>query len=382
MSKFVTVALAGTLGLAALAPSALAKEPVKEPPQLTEILADPQAILNVIPALPDSIVKVDPTVVRVFLYNERKRDETESLANVVENRLTEELLRLRRFKVLEAREAKTTRVESTATSFQVSNTIESLSRLRQIGTQVGADAVLMYAPQIQERMVLVNAKLVRVADGELLWTERFAYNFDLQRARREAQARAEEQARADADKKKKEEEKRTKDNGLYCYTGITGFSMRRSTTDPTQPDAVSPSSIGFGMMGLRNTALSDNAAFGFDLEVDQAGSVNPNLSLPMLSVGPMFMLRLDPIFKGPENDGVFNLYLGPEETLVFQRTLAYQFTGKAGLMIRFMPDMFLNLGAVYVPNQTISFTSSTGLADTVSNFGGLTYQVTFGLAFK
>lgn len=385
MSKFLSVALAAVVGIATSLPAQAApKEPVKPIAALTEILSDPQAILRVIPALPDSITRVDPTAVRIFMYNERKREETEALATVVENRLSEELLRLHRFKVIEAREAKTLRVESSSTNFQLSNTIESLARMRTIGQSVGADAILMYAPQIQDRMVLVNAKLVRVSDGEILWTERFAYNFDLQRAEREAQAQAQETAKREAEKKRLSLERRTRDNGLYAYTGMTGFAMRRSSTDGGKTaDQVSPAGLSIGFMGLRNMGFAENAAFGVDLQIDQMGSVNSKLSLPIVTLSPIFLLRLDPLFVKGENDGVFNLYFGPGESFVFQDPqLTYQFTGKAGLMIRFTPDMFLNLGAVYLPNQEVSFPQVSGLSGTVKDFGGLTYQVTFGLAFK
>ncbi|MBO9541281.1 hypothetical protein J7643_11890 [bacterium] len=384
MNKILSVALAAVVGLAAC-PVALAapKEPVKPVAALTEILSDPQAILRVIPALPDAIARVDPTAVRIFLYNERKREETESLATVVENRLSEELLRLHRFKVIEAREAKTTRVESSTTNFQLSNTIESLARMRSIGQSVGADAILMYAPQIQDRMVLVNAKLVRASDGEILWTERFAYNFDLQRAEREAQLKAEEEAKVEAERKRASMEKRTRDNGLYAYTGMTGYAMRRLSAAAGTADEVSPAGLSLGFMGLRNMGFAENAAFGLDLQIDQMGAVNPKLSLPMVTLSPIFLLRLDPLFVKGENDGIFNLYFGPGETFIFQAPqLTYQFTGKAGLMIRFTPDTFLNLGAVYVPQQAVGFQAVPGLDGTVKDFGGLTYQVTFGLAFK
>lgn len=385
MRKILSVALAGALGLAMIAPVAVAKEAPPEIPALTEILADPQAVQRVIPALPDSITKVDPTLVRVFLYNERKREETEPLSEVVENRLGEELLRLHRFKVLEAREAKTTRVESTASTFQVSNTIESLARLRAIGQAIGADAVLMYAAQIQDRMVLVNMRLVRVTDGEIVWTERFAYNFDLERARREAEAQAEAAAKAAAEKKRLEEEKRTRDNGVYAYTGVTGFSMRRVKTAGAasdQTDAVSQAGVCAGLTLWRNFSFLDNAAFGGDLEVDQAGSVNPNLSMLVASFTPMVLLRLDPLFVKGDNNGIFNLYMGAGETWMFEDPLNYQFTGKAGLMMRPMPDMFVNLGAVYMPAQALNLSSVSGLSNTVDNYGGLTYQVTVGMAFK
>lgn len=384
MHKFLTVALAGTLGLAMFVPTALAKEVGEKPPELTEILSDPQSILNVIPALPDAITKVDPTVVRVFLYNERKREETESLAGVVENRFNEELLRLRRFKVLEAREAKITRVQSDSTTYQVSNTIESLARLRSIGLAVGADAVLMYSPQIQERMVLVSAKLVRVTDGEILWTERFAYNFDLQRAQREAMTRAEEAAKVDLEKKRVAEERRTRDNGLYVYTGVNGYSMRRISTVATSPDQVSPGGLCFGMTGLRTVGFTDNAAVGVDLELDLAGSVNTFSSLPLMnfSFTPMLLMRLDPLFVKGSNSGIWNLYLGAGETVLMEKPWNFAYTGKAGLMIRFLPDVFLNLGAIYMPTHEAKFDAVAGLNPSVLNYGGLTFQVTVGTAFK
>lgn len=380
MRKILSVALIGLLGLAQ---AAQAKEPPREIPALTEILSDPQSILYVIPSLPDTVTKIDPTVVRVFLYNERKRDETEPLAAVVENRLNEELLRLRRFKVIEAREAKTTRVESSTTSFQLSNTIESLKRLRQIGQSVGADAVMMYAPQIQDRMVLVSAKLVRVTDGEILWTDRFAYNFDLQAAMKEAQAKADELAKLEADKRRISEERRTRDNGFYVYTGMTGYSMRRSKTTG-DADQISPAGItALGATVLRNVSFADNVAVGLDGEFDLAGSINPNLPLSYMSITPVLFMRLDPLFVRGDNNGVVNLYLGAGETVMFQQPApTYETTGKAGLMLRFTPETFLNLGMVYQAEKTVTFSSVPGLESTVKNYGGLTYQVTFGYAFK
>lgn len=380
MRKILSVALIGFMGFAQ---AAQAKEAPRELPALTEILSDPQSILYVIPSLPDTVTKIDPTVVRVFLYNERKRDETEPLAAVVENRLNEELLRLRRFKVIEAREAKTTRVESSSTSFQLSNTIESLSRLRSIGQAVGADAVMMYAPQIQERMVLVSAKLVRVSDGEILWTDRFAYNFDLQAAMKEAQAKADELAKIDAEKKRIAEERRTQDNGFYVYTGMNGYSMRRTKTTG-DADQISPAGItALGALALRNVSFAENMAVGLDGEFNLAGSLNPNLPLSYLSVTPMLFMRLDPLVVRGDNHGVVNLYLGAGETVMFQQpSPTYETTGKAGLMLRFTPEAFLNLGMVYQAEKTVTFSPVTGLSNTVEKYGGLTYQVTFGYAFK
>ena len=129
--------------------------------RLDEILADPQAILNVIPGLPLDLARIDPTVVRVFLYNERKRGETDSINGLIENRFSEELLALHRFKLIEAREAKTIRVERQGGAISISNTVDSLDRLRTMGESLGADAAFMFAPQIQDRMVIVGAKLVR-----------------------------------------------------------------------------------------------------------------------------------------------------------------------------------------------------------------------------
>ena len=381
MQKFLTVALAGILGISTLTPAARGAE--SGYPQLAQILSDPQAILNVIPAIPDSITRVDPTVVRVFLYNARKRPDTDALASVIENRLDEELLRLHRFKVIEGRDAKVPRIVSGPHTFEISNTIESLARLRSVGKAMGADAALMYSPQVQDRTVMVSVKLVRVTNGDILWTDRFAYNFDLQRAQREAQARLEQQARIVAAKKKQEELLRTRDNGMYAYFGVNGYSMRRVSTNGGS-DQVSPGGLCFGATFLHSMGFTNNAAFGVDLEGDAAGMVNTFSSLPLVSasITPMFLLRLDSLFVRGANSGVVNLYGGPGITFLTEQPANNLFTGKTGLMIRFTPETFMDLGAVYMPVHTANFDASPGLASSVPNYGGLTYQITVGMAFK
>ena len=374
--------LALGLAIATVLPGLASPALAEADARLNEILADPQAILNVIPSLPLDLAKIDPTVVRVFLYNERKRGETDPLNGLIENRLGEELLALHRFKLVEARETKTFRVERQSGSITISNTVDSLERLRQLGDNLGADAALMFAPQIQDRMVIVGAKLVRCKDGEILWTERFAYNFDLSRAEQEAKARQEDARRQEAERQQRDSEKRTRDNGLYIYTGVNGFTTKRASTQADVSAVENSSGLTLGLMGLRNWSFNQNAAFGLDVQLAQQGGVQPGTSLPSLTFSPLLFFRLDPILTENRNEGFFNFYVGPGETLFFEKDLAYSFSGKAGFLIRFQPEMFLDVGATYVPARTVKFANSTGLAAEMASWGGLTYHASVGLAFK
>lgn len=356
-----------------------------EPAQLVEILSDPTSIDRVIPALPDTLRQIDPTIVRVFLYNERKREETDSLANVVENRLYQELLRLRRFKVIESREAKTTRVQSDSKTFQVSNTIESIARLRQIGEAVGADSVLMYAPQIQDKMVLVNAKMLRVSDGEVLWTERFAYNFDLVKVLKEQAVKREAEEKAAAEKKRLADEHLTRDDGFYWgFVNVGGFAMRRqSQTDPTL-DVVTYQSYDMTFTMLRSTPLTDNFSVGFDGEVNLLGMFNPDLAMPRVGVGFATLLRLDPLWVRGENQGIFNLYFVPQLTVGLENgTADTRPGGRAGLMIKFRPDTYLTLGCHYLDPHKPVYGAKAGYNSTLdAPLGGLTWAAGFGMVFK
>jgi hypothetical protein len=374
--------LAIALAVATLAPGLARPALAEQPGRLDEILADPQAILNVIPALPLDLSRVDPAVVRVFLYNERKRGETDPLNGLIENRLSEELLALRRFKLIEAREAKTIRVERQGGAISISNTLDSLERLRTMGESLGADAAFMFAPQIQDRMVIVGAKLVRCKDGEILWTERFAYNFDLSRAEKDAKTRQEENLRQETERQQRDAEKRTRDNGLYLYTGVNGFTTKRASTEAGGASLESTSGLTLGLMGLRNWSFNPNAAFGLDVQFAQQGGVIGGTSLPSVTFSPLLFFRLDPIFTENRNEGFLNLYAGPGETLFFEKELAYSFSAKAGFLIRFQPEMFLDIGATYIPTRTVKFATSTGLAAETAGWGGLTYHASVGLAFK
>ncbi len=376
------VRLTQGLALATLAPCLALPALAERDGRLDEILADPQAILNVIPALPIDLARVDPSVVRVFVYNERKRGETDPLNGLIENRLSEELLALRRFKLIEAREAKTIRVERQGGAISISNTVDSLERLRLLGESLGADAAFMFAPQIQDRMVIVGAKLVRCKDGEILWTERFAYNFDLSRAEKEAKDRQEQNLRQEAERQQRDAEKRTRDNGLYLYTGVNGFSTKRSSTQANVSPVENGSGLTLGLMGLRNWSFNSNAAFGLDVQFAQQGGVLGGTSLPSLTFSPLLFFRLDPLFTENRNEGFLNLYAGPGETLFFEKDLAYSFSAKAGFLIRFQPEMFLDIGATYIPTRTVKFATSSGLAAETAGWGGLTYHASVGLAFK
>lgn len=375
-SGSIALTLAASFGL----PPAMAAEPAPEL-LVSDLLNYAQAAEQILPELPESISKVDPTLLRIFLFNERRRPETDKLDLLVENRLQELLLPLRRFKVLESREAKVRRVVSTPTALQVSTTIESLERLREMAKEVGADGVLMYAPFVTNQVAMVHLKLVRASDGEIVWTHRYSYDFDAVRLGALKRAKAEEEAKKAEQARREAEDRRNRDNGVYVYTGVTGFSADRAPKQPGGTGRRADLSLSAGVMALRNTYFWENLAVGLDAEYLQAGGVDSDLYHGMLNVSPLLFLRLDPLFSGKNSLGVVNLYAGPGLAFSFAEALKQPSTGKFGFLVRFTPDLFMNLGFTYVPLQSVTAPEVSALSDSMT-YGGMSYHATFGMSFR
>jgi hypothetical protein len=355
-------------------------EPTAEP-LVTDLLNYAQAAEQIVPALPEDITKVDPTLLRVFLYNERRRTETDKLDLLVENRLHELMLPLRRFKLLESRASKVRRVVSTPTALQVSTTIESLERLREMAREINADAVLMYAPFVTNQVVMVHLKLVRASDGEIVWTHRYSYDFDGERRGAAMRVKAAEEARKAEEAKRAALERKNRDNGVYLYSGVTGFAADRVTNPAGGVGRHADFSLSAGVMTLRNTYFWENLAVGLDAEYVQAGGVDTSLYHGMVNVTPLLFLRLDPLFVGKDNLGVVNLYAGPGLAFSFSEALKQPATAKVGLLLRFTPDLFLNLGLTHLPQQELKMPSAGGLSASMT-YGGLSYHATLGMAFR
>lgn len=375
-----SLALSLSVVLAAPPAQAAPAEPDSEP-LVTDLLNYTQAAEQILPGLPEDLTKVDPTLLRLFLFNERRRPETDKLDLLVENRLQELLLPLRRFKVLESREAKVRRVVSTPTALQVSTTIESLDRLREMAREVGADAVLMYAPFVTNQIAMVHLKLVRASDGEIVWTHRYSYDFNAVRQGAVMRAKAEEDARKAEAARRDEVARKNRDNGVYVYTGVTGFAADRLATQAGVTARHADLSLSAGVMALRNTYFWENLAVGLDAEYLQAGGVDTTLYHGMLNVTPLLFMRLDPLFVGTQGVGVVNAYAGPGLAFSFSEALQRPTTGKFGFLVRFTPDLFMNLGFTYVPQQAIRMPSVSGLEGTMG-YGGMSYHATFGMAFR
>lgn len=381
--RLVSGGIALSLALSCLATPVMAETKVDAPhPLVTDLLNYGQAAEQILPNLPETITKIDPTLVRIFLFNERRRPETDKLDLLVENRLHELLMPLHRFKLLESRESKVRKVVSTPTELQVSTTIESLERLREMASSIGADGVLMYAPFVTNEVVMVHLKLVRASDGEIVWTHRYSYDFNAVRQGAAMRAKAEEEARRREEAKRLERERKTRDNGVYVYAGVTGFAADRAAIVQNVESLHSDLSLSAGIMALRNTYFWENLAVGVDAEFLKAGGVDMSLYHGIVTLTPLLFLRLDPLFVGKDNLGVVNLYAGPGLAFSLSEALRQPSTAKGGLLIRFTPDLFMNLGLTYLPQQTLGLASAGSNYATSMTFGGLTYQATIGMSFR
>jgi hypothetical protein len=378
--------LSGSIALAIAANFALpaayaAEEPPIPEPLVLDLLNYAEAAEQILPALPEEIAKVDPTLLRIFLFNERRRPETDKLDLLVENRLHELLLPLRRFKLIESREAKVRRVISTPTALQVSTTIESTERMREMAKELGADGILMYAPFVTNQVVMVHLKLVRATDGEIVWTHRYSYDYNTVRQAALMKAKAEEEKRKAEAARLEAIERRNRDNGVYVYGGVTGFPADRAAAAAGGAGRHADLSLSAGLMLLRNTYFWENLAVGIDAEYLQAGGVDTSLYYGMLNVSPLLFLRLDPLFVGKNGVGVVNMYGGPGLAFSLSEPLKQPAVGKFGFLIRFTPDLFMNLGFTYVPQQSLRMPAVSSLAETMT-YGGMTYHATFGMAFR
>lgn len=351
-------------------------------PLITDLLNYTSVAEQLIPTISEDITQVDPTLTRICLYNDRKRPETEKLAVLVENRIQELLLPMRRFKLIESRETKTTRILSSQSTLQVSNTIESLDRMRGIGKELGVDGIMMYSTFVTNKVALVHLKLVRAADGEITWSHRYAFDFDEIRQATLAKLKKEQYARTAEERAQQEFDRRNRDSGVYAHLGVTGLGARRTSLVPQlYPDHSQELSFNGGCLLLRNTGFWENLAVGLDLEYLHAGGNDDYIQYGLLNVFPILFVRLDPLFIKGDNMGVINFYAGPGQTFSFAESLTSPNSGKVGLLLRFTPDLFADLGATYIPKQSLKMGSKDFFQDTMT-YGGLAYHASIGFAFK
>ncbi|MBI6546912.1 MAG: hypothetical protein HY692_08965, partial [Cyanobacteria bacterium NC_groundwater_1444_Ag_S-0.65um_54_12] len=201
------------LCLVSLVVPARAEQTPPRPDPAVAMLTEPALMEQLFGPFQDAIRLVDPSVVKVVVFRETRQDRYPELNTLIESRVTDELIRSNRFRVVECRECRTPRVISDEKSFSYSNTIESNARLAEIGARLGVDGILMWSTMGTGRNVIVNFKLIRANDGAIVWSKHFQTEPD-----RDLEAERHQRV---------EEERRFRDSGLYVYGGFQGFQTTR-----------------------------------------------------------------------------------------------------------------------------------------------------------
>jgi TolB-like protein len=334
------------------------------------MLTQPELMDQLFQPFGETIRQVDPSVVKVVVFRETRQDRYPELNTLIENRVTDELIRSNRFKVVECRECRTPRVVSDEKSFSYSNTIESNARLAEIGTRLGVDGVLMWSTMGTGKNVIVNFKMVRANDGAVVWSKHF---------QTEPDRSAQEEKR-----RQQEEEARFRDSGFYSYLGMSGFNTTRvSTSDDktANPDAFEKMGLGVGGILLRNSSFLDNFAYGLEANFTSAAGLNLNSTFGVVTAEPFFLLAIDPLLFKESKNRVFNLYAAVGPTVALGKTPVTLISSKAGLMFKPTPDLFLNVGFVNVPTNTIDLQAKNNFQST-EQFGGFVWDVGMGIVFK
>ncbi|MEB3236531.1 MAG: hypothetical protein VKO64_02755 [Candidatus Sericytochromatia bacterium] len=366
---FLTLTSLAVLGLQAPAALAADSRQVGNEDPAVAMLTSPALFDQLFAGFPDSIRTVDPGLVKVVVFRETRQDRFPELNSLIESRITDELIRTNRFRVVECRECRTPRVVSDDKSFSYSNTIESNARLAEIGHQLGVDGVLMWHTMGTGKNVIVNFKLVRALDGAIVWSKSFQTepNRDLVAERRQ----------------KAEEDRRYGDSGLYVSGIFQGLSTSRGNPGTGTPETAD-GSLGLSLGLLRQSSFLENFAFGIEGGFSSLGRpVKPNISVQLYNVNAAFLLSLDPLFYKETKNRVVNLYGGlGQGFLVGDNDFRNALLTKGGLMFRFTPETFLNLGFVNFPAQkAIRQATANGLDNTV-DVGGFTYEVGVGFILK
>ena len=362
-SLFLAALTTGTLSAPALA--ADDKKTVPVDPAVS-MLTQPELLDQLFQPFGDTIRSVDPSVVKIVVFRETRQDRYPELNTLIENRVTDELIRTNRFKVVECRECRTPRVVSDEKSFSYSNTIESNARLAEIGNRLGVDGILMWNTMGTGKNVIVNFKLVRSNDGAIVWSKHFQTEPDRD---------FEEERRRQA-----EEERRFRDSGLYVYGGFQGFNTSRPRIDKTGGEFVAMG-LDVGTILLRNSSFLENFAYGLEANVMQAGALNTKILLPIVTLSPYFLFSLDPIFWRDSKNRVVNMYAGIGQAFALGTEFKNSVSAKGGFMFKFTPDLFLNIGFVNIPKQEVKL-SALNEFDTAVTFGDFTYDVGMGIVFK
>lgn len=362
--------LAACLSVSLAAPALAADAKPQDP--AVAMLTHPELVDQLFAGFGSSISKADPSVVRIFVYREKRKDPYPELNTIIENRIIDELIQTNRFKVVYCRECSVPHIESTRTTFTFSNTIDSDAALAALAHRLGVDGVLMWNTLGTGRNVIVTFKLIRANDGAIIWSKHFET---------EPLAREKEQAEAAARKLN-----RDRMSGLYLYGGLQGFNTsRQALPGSSAASQFVAQGLDIGLVLARQSSFLDDFAYGLEANVLQAGALNPNLSLPVVSVGPYFMLALDPLFVRGTDQRIFNLYAGAGPSFIIAQNLLNTIDFKGGMMLRFTHSLFLNLGFVDIepnPANVVMLPDSGNNFSSTARFGGFTYDVGFGIVFQ
>ncbi|MEB3297919.1 MAG: hypothetical protein VKO21_00345 [Candidatus Sericytochromatia bacterium] len=368
--KLLTLAGLAALGLPAPAAHAAEIKAALQPEDpAIAMVTSPVLFDQLFATFPESIRTVDPGLVKVVVFRETRQDRFPELNALIESRITDELIRTNRFRVVECRECRTPRVVSDDKSFSYSNTIESNARMAEIGHQLGVDGVLMWHTMGTGKNVIVNFKLVRAMDGAIVWSKSFQTEpyRDLAAERRQ----------------KADEERRYGDSGLYISGAFQGFSASRASTTGGAAETAD-GSLGLNLALLRQSSFLDNLAFGVEAGYSALGApIKPDVSVQLLNVNAAFLLSLDPLFFKETKNRVVNLYGGlGQGFMIADNDLRNAMLAKGGLMLRFTPESFLNIGFVNLPQQRALRQRTVNGLEGTTDVGGFTYEIGAGFILK
>lgn len=184
-----------------------------------------------------------------------------------------------------------------------------------------------------------------------------------------------------AEVKKEEAEPAKKEIRHTFYTGMWGYSVRRTLlAGGTPADVTADRILALGSKLIQYRALSDVAGFGMGMEVFSNVSNMAYADIYGLDFYGELQFHLDGPFTDPATGAVYsnyNWHLSLGEMYV---NGSFREIVKTGLGVQFTPRYSITIGSVYFPDGHVWLTDNKNYSSG-GEFGGLSYEITFGASF-
>ena len=295
---------------------------------------------------------LDVEVNKIFLYQLRPRGsiQSPSISNMLSQGISQRLLATQRFKLVECFECRITHISLSSDNFEVSTDISNNARFRSIAKRIGANGALTWYVVSEGDNAVLNMNLVRVGDGEILWSKQYSGPTL---------------------------EPKGPDSNIAFTAGFINQKFERKTNSGA-PETLEDKSLGsivnLGIEYRSRSIISEKAEFAIGAEYAFNGEETDHFNIDMISLGGRVISNVGNFLELAEA----GYYIGFGQVILFDNI---NYILKLGIELGFTRDLFADLGIVYIPSDDyVTTTEVDGYSNDIE-VGGTGFAFSLGIKF-